>query len=139
MDCSDEQQRRLFAGLESIRVGHGGDTLLGDFLGLDAHTVCSWRQQLARPGCGQPWDAPQRPEAACHEKKTPCIIEFFTVCWNTIPPATMTGLRWSRRSTTRIAEALLLLGISVSPNTIARLLQQMAIPWRVNHKQIHQL
>src|SRR5438045_704455 len=42
----DEQQRRLFAGLESIRLGHGGDTLLGDFLGLDAHTVGRGRQQL---------------------------------------------------------------------------------------------
>jgi hypothetical protein len=42
----DEQQRRLFAGLESIRLGHGGDTLLSDFLGLDVHTVASGRQQL---------------------------------------------------------------------------------------------
>jgi hypothetical protein len=42
----DEQQRRLFAGLESLRLGHGGDTLLGDFLGLDAHTVARGRQQL---------------------------------------------------------------------------------------------
>jgi hypothetical protein len=42
----DEQQRRLFAGLESIRVGHGGDTLRGDFLGLDVHTVARGRQQL---------------------------------------------------------------------------------------------
>jgi hypothetical protein len=42
----DEQQRRLFAGLESIRLGHGGDTLLGDFLGLDAHTVARGREQL---------------------------------------------------------------------------------------------
>jgi hypothetical protein len=42
----DEQQRRLFAGLESIRVGHGGDTLLGDFLGLDVHTIARGRQQL---------------------------------------------------------------------------------------------
>lgn len=42
----DEQQRRLFAGLESIRVGHGGDTLLADFLGLDPHTVARGRQQL---------------------------------------------------------------------------------------------
>ena len=42
----DEQQRRLFAGLESPRLGHGGDTLLGDFLGLDAHTVARGRQQL---------------------------------------------------------------------------------------------
>ncbi|HZT30935.1 MAG TPA: hypothetical protein VFA33_13680 [Bryobacteraceae bacterium] len=45
----DEQQRRLFAGLESIRLGHGGDTLLGDFLGLDAHTVARGRQQLLDP------------------------------------------------------------------------------------------
>ena len=42
----DEQQRRLFAGLESLRRGHGGDTLLGDFLGLDVHTVARGRQQL---------------------------------------------------------------------------------------------
>ena len=42
----DEQQRRLFAGLESMRRGHGGDTLLGDFLGLDVHTVARGRQQL---------------------------------------------------------------------------------------------
>ena len=42
----DEQQRRLFAGLESIRLGHGGDTLLGDFLGLEVHTVARGRQQL---------------------------------------------------------------------------------------------
>jgi len=42
----DEQQRRLFAGLESIRLGHGGDTMLGDFLGLDVHTVARGRQQL---------------------------------------------------------------------------------------------
>jgi hypothetical protein len=60
----DEQQRRLFAGLESIRLGHGGDTLLGDFLGLDAHTVARGRQQLLdrnvvsgrvrHPGGGRP-------------------------------------------------------------------------------------
>jgi hypothetical protein len=42
----DEQQRRLFAGLESMRVGQGGDTLLADFLGLDAHTVARGRQHL---------------------------------------------------------------------------------------------
>ena len=42
----DEQQRRLFAGLESMRLGHGGDTLLSDFLGLDVHTVARGRQQL---------------------------------------------------------------------------------------------
>jgi len=42
----DEQQRRLYAGLESIRLGRGGDTLIADFLALDPHTVARGRQQL---------------------------------------------------------------------------------------------
>ena len=42
----DEQQRRLFAGLESIKLGHGGDSVLAEFLGLDPHTVARGRRQL---------------------------------------------------------------------------------------------
>jgi len=42
----DEQQRRLFAGLESIKLGHGGDRILAEFLTLDPHTVARGRQQL---------------------------------------------------------------------------------------------
>lgn len=42
----DEQQRRLFAGLESLKLGHGGDARLAAFLGVDAHTVARGRQQL---------------------------------------------------------------------------------------------
>jgi hypothetical protein len=48
----------------------------------------------------------------------------------------MTGLRWSRRTTATIAEELGELGISVSPNTVARLLHQMGYSLHVNHKQI---
>jgi hypothetical protein len=39
----------------------------------------------------------------------------------------MTGLRWSRRTTTTIAEELAQLGIAVSPNTVARLLHDMGL------------
>jgi hypothetical protein len=42
----DEQQRRLFAGLESIKLGRGGDAILAAFLALDPHTVARGRQQL---------------------------------------------------------------------------------------------
>lgn len=42
----DEQQRRLFAGLESMKLGRGGDTILATFLGVDPHTVARGRQQL---------------------------------------------------------------------------------------------
>jgi hypothetical protein len=42
----DEQQRRLYAGLESLKLGHGGDRQLAEFLHLDTHTVARGRQQL---------------------------------------------------------------------------------------------
>jgi hypothetical protein len=48
----------------------------------------------------------------------------------------MTGLRWSRRTTTTIAQELAKLGIAVSPNTVARLLHHMGYSLRVNQKQI---
>lgn len=42
----DEQQRRLYAGLESLKLGRGGDRQLADFLAVDPHTVARGRQQL---------------------------------------------------------------------------------------------
>jgi hypothetical protein len=42
----DEQQRRLYAALESLKLGRGGDRQLADFRDLDSHTVARGRQQL---------------------------------------------------------------------------------------------
>src|SRR5450755_1187934 len=42
----DERQRRLYAGLESLKLGRGGDRRLAGFLDLDPHTVARGRQQL---------------------------------------------------------------------------------------------
>jgi hypothetical protein len=42
----DEQQRRLFAGLEAHQLGHGGDRQIAARLGLDPHTVARGRREL---------------------------------------------------------------------------------------------
>jgi hypothetical protein len=42
----DEKQRRLFAGLESLKVGRGGDILVAQALGLDPATVARGRHEL---------------------------------------------------------------------------------------------
>jgi hypothetical protein len=42
----DEQQRRLYAGLEAHRFGHGGDRRIAEFFGLDLHTVARGRREL---------------------------------------------------------------------------------------------
>ena len=48
----------------------------------------------------------------------------------------ITGLRWSRRTTAKVALALGDFGITVSRNTVARLLHQMGYSLRVNHKKL---
>jgi hypothetical protein len=42
----DEQQRRLYAGLEAHKLGHGGDSQIAEFLGIDVHTVSRGRREL---------------------------------------------------------------------------------------------
>lgn len=42
----DERQRRLFAGMEAIRTGKGGDAKISEFLGIDPHTVAKGRREL---------------------------------------------------------------------------------------------
>lgn len=42
----DEKQRRLYAGLESLRIGRGGDAEIARLLDLDLHTVAKGRRQL---------------------------------------------------------------------------------------------
>ena len=42
----DEKQRRLYAGLEALKLGSGGDRQIAAFLGLDPHTVSKGRREL---------------------------------------------------------------------------------------------
>ena len=42
----DERQRRMYAGLESLKLGHGGDRQLAEWLDLDPHTVAKGRREL---------------------------------------------------------------------------------------------
>jgi hypothetical protein len=42
----DEQQRRWYVGLESLKIGHGGDTLLAQITGLHVETIRRGREEL---------------------------------------------------------------------------------------------
>jgi hypothetical protein len=42
----NEQQRRLYAGMESVRLGRGGDRWIAQITGLDVHTVSRGRREL---------------------------------------------------------------------------------------------
>jgi len=42
----DEKQRRLYAGLEALKTGRGGDGRIAELLGLDVGTVARGRREL---------------------------------------------------------------------------------------------
>lgn len=42
----DEQQRRLYAGLEALKFGYGGNQTVAEQFGLNAHTVAKGKQEL---------------------------------------------------------------------------------------------
>ena len=45
----NEKQRRLYAGLESIKIGHGGDKVISELLGVNEHTIAKGRKELIEP------------------------------------------------------------------------------------------
>jgi hypothetical protein len=75
----DERQRRLYAGLESLRLGHGGDRRLAELTGLDVHTIAGGRAELLRrdvqldrirrPGAGRPALEKKRPKSSRRSRR----------------------------------------------------------------------
>jgi hypothetical protein len=69
----DEKQRRLYAGLESLEWGHGGDRRMAELFGLDMDTVARGRAELLsgqvlrervrRAGGGRPRAEKKRPKS----------------------------------------------------------------------------
>ena len=60
----DERQKRLYLGLESIKVGHGGDAFISQITGVNVKTIARGRRELQskdvpqdrirRAGAGRP-------------------------------------------------------------------------------------
>lgn len=74
----DEQQRRLYAGLESLKIGHGGDQQMSELLGLDPSTIARGRRDLfaqdveiervRRPGAGRKSAQKKRPKSSTRSR-----------------------------------------------------------------------
>ena len=133
----DERQRRCYAGLESLRIGQGGDARIARLLGIDPHTVARGRRQLLagdldservrKRGGG-------RPPA---EKKTPEIMaRIEALLQEDVAGDPVDGLRWTRKTTEKIADGLARLGIEVSARTVARLLAEMGFSLKTARKTI---
>ena len=134
----DERERRVYAGLESLKLGYGGDRqMANEILGLDVSTVARGRRELlehdVNRGAG--------PKSGCRpqscRKKTPEVIAAIEELMKyEVAGDPVSGLRWTRKTTKKIAAELSALGIRVSRKTVAKLLKQMNFSLRTNKKKI---
>ena len=69
----DEQQRRWYAAVESVRLGHGGDRFISRLTGLHVDTIRRGREELAASLCDRPADRVRLPGGGrpALEKKSP--------------------------------------------------------------------
>jgi hypothetical protein len=69
----DEQQRRWYAAIESMKAGYGGDRLLSQITGLNVETIRRGRRELEADLAGRPADRVRLPGGGrpAVGKKTP--------------------------------------------------------------------
>ena len=76
-------------------------------------------------------------EVDCRRKKTPEIIEAIaTLMEHETAGDPVSGCKWTRKTTAKIAKELGHAGIGVSANTVGKLLKQMNFSLRMNLKSL---
>ncbi len=76
----NEKQRRLHAGLEAYKLGHGGDGQIAALLGIDRHTVAKGRQEIIGNDTGQEGIRKAGAGRKAQEKKHPKSSNESKLC-----------------------------------------------------------
>jgi len=133
----DEQQRRLYAGLESLKLGPWRRPPTGRLPRPRSPYRGPWATTAISPGRASGPGAQSWRGAQARGKKIPEIMEAIEILLeHDTAGDPITGLKWTRKTTEKIAEVLQQIDIPVSAHRVARLLYQMNFSLRVNRKQI---
>jgi Rhodopirellula transposase DDE domain len=133
----DERARRHWAATEALELGRGGISAVADATGLARDTIYAGLRELRQPG--QPPLPPRiRRPGGGRKPLTTVDPELSGVLDALVDPATRgdpeSPLRWTCKSTYRLAEELTRQGHPVSPRTVAALLQADGYSLQANSK-----
>jgi len=131
----NERQRRLVAAADAQVLGHGGVATLSRITGLSRTTLHKGLRELSgnalspervrRPGAGRKRIAEQ----------TPALIrELEQLVSPTTRGDPMSALRWTSKSTEKLAQELRRTGFAISARTVASLLQEQGYSLQSNRK-----
>jgi len=135
----DERMRRLWAAAEARDLGWGGVTAVAKATGLSRVTITSGMRELELPSeKGEEEKGRIRRAGAGRRPLTESNPELLAALEALIEPVTRGDpecpLRWTCKSTRRLAEELTRQQHSVSPSTVSRLLNEAGYSLQANRK-----
>lgn len=121
----NERQRRIWAAAEALALGRGGIPALMEATGMGKRTIWTGTQEI-RAGTHLRAPGRVRSEGGGRPRKTDQDPELLADLELLLDPATrgdpMSPLRWSSKSTEKLAALLRDLGHDISRDTVRRLL-----------------
>jgi hypothetical protein len=133
----DERQRRLVLGSAARRLGRGGIRKVAAAVGVDPETVGRGVKEVA---AGPVADGRVRAAGAGRPPVTETAPGVVAALEELVDPATRgdptSPLRWTNKSTTKLAEQLTGRGFAVGPNTVAKLLKASGYRLQANAKVV---
>src|SRR5215213_6390057 len=122
----DERQRRVLAGATAGMFGRGGQARVTEASGMSRSTVIAGMKEVA--GGARRWDRVRAPGAGPRSAvdTQPGLLEALD---ELVHPETrgnpMSLLRWTSKSTAKLAQELVGRGFEVSDDTVGRILKRL--------------
>jgi transposase len=135
-DELSERARRRWAAVEAVALGRGGVSAVSAATGLAHSTI---RRGIIELGSGDtPPTGRQRRQGAGRKNAEAVCPGLKAALERLVEPESrgdpMSPLRWTCKSTRRLAEELTTQGYSVGPTTVRHLLQEAGYSLQVNRK-----
>ena len=132
----DERARRRWAAVEAKALGRGGISAVAHATGLSRGTVRAGLGELADPNplpasCQRRAGGGRKPDAETQPGLRAALDGLIEPSRRGSP---MTALRWTCKSTRRLAKELRKQGFAASASTVRRLLRQMDYSLQANRK-----
>jgi transposase len=135
----NERQRRLWAASEALEIGFGGVTCVAEATGISRSTIQAGIKELKRPG-RKPKEARVRRGGGGRKPLAQHHPSLADALNNLVEPETRgdpeTPLRWTCKSTRKLAEELVRQGFQISHQQVMRMLKADGYSLQSNRKSI---
>jgi transposase len=133
----DERMRRLWAGVEAEAFGAGGIAVVARATGMSRTTIRAGRDEV-RDGLVAGRTGYTRREGAGRPRIEVTNPEIVTALESLVDPVTRgdpeSPLRWTSKSTRKLAQELRSQGYKISPQKVGELLRELGYSLQATHK-----